>query len=282
MNAVATIEKAVKNAALTLAPHSESPRLDAEVLLAAILGLPRAALIARADESVAPNHENAYAELIAQRAGGMPIAYLTGSREFWSLGFKVSPAVLVPRPETETLVEQALALLPRDAICSVLDLGTGSGAVALSLAHERPRWAITAVDNSPAALEVARQNAQRLQLPHVQWRLGSWFEPLPAERFDLIIANPPYIAAADPALTALRAEPAAALIAGPTGLEALRAIIARAPAHLHARGWLALEHGNTQAHDVAQLLERHGFDSIRTYPDFSGRPRVTLGVYSQH
>jgi release factor glutamine methyltransferase len=282
MTTVATIAEAVKNAELTLKPHSESPRLDAELLLATLLGLPRTALIARSNEPVALNDENAYAELIAKRAGGMPIAYLTGSREFWSLPLKVSPAVLVPRPETEVLVERALALLPRDAACSVLDLGTGSGAIALSLAHERPHWMITAVDISPAALEIALQNAQNLKLSHVEWRLGHWFDPVPAERFHLIVANPPYIAANDPALTALCAEPAAALIAGPTGLEALRAIIAQAPGHLHARGWLALEHGLTQALEVAQLLQQHGFDSIRTYSDFSGRPRVTLGVHTQH
>jgi len=282
MTTVATIAEAVKNAELTLEPHSESPRLDAELLLATLLGLPRSALIARGNEPVALNDENAYTELIAKRAGGIPIAYLTGSREFWPLPLKVSPAVLVPRPETEVLVERALALLPRDAVCSVLDLGTGSGAIALSLAHERPHWTITAVDISPAALEIAVQNAQNLKLSHVEWRLGHWFDPVPAERFHLIVANPPYIAANDPALTALCAEPAAALIAGPTGLEALRAIIAQAPGHLHARGWLALEHGLTQALEVAQLLQQHGFDSIRTYSDFSGRPRVTLGVHTQH
>ncbi len=282
MTAMATIAQAVKTAELTLTPHSESPRLDAELLLATLLGLPRSALIARGNEPVASNHERAYAELIARRAGGMPIAYLTGGREFWSLPFTVSPAVLVPRPETEVLVERALSLLPREAVCSVLDLGTGSGAIALSLAHERPNWAITAVDISPAALEIAAKNAQHLQLSQVQWRLGRWFDPVPGERFHLIIANPPYLAANDPALAALRAEPAAALVAGPTGLEALGEIIAQAPKHLHARGWLALEHGIGQAPDVAQLLQQRGFDSIRTYPDFSGRPRVTLGVHTQH
>jgi len=282
MTIVATIAEAVKNAALTLEPHSESPRLDAELLLATLLGLPRSALIARGNEPVGLHDESAYAELIAQRTHGVPTAYLTGRREFWSLPLKVSPAVLVPRPETEILVEHALALLPRDALCSVLDLGTGSGAIALSLAHERPRWAITAVDISSAALDVAFQNAQSLRLSHIQWRLGSWFDPVPAERFHLIIANPPYIAANDPALKALCAEPTAALIAGRTGLEALSAIIAQAPEHLHARGWLALEHGIAQAHDVAQLLQAKGFDSIRTYSDFSGRPRVTLGVHTQH
>jgi release factor glutamine methyltransferase len=282
MTTVPTIAEAVNNAAHTLETHSESPRLDAELLLATLLGLPRSALIARSDEPVALHDESAYAELIAKRAGGAPIAYLTGSREFWSLPLKVSPAVLVPRPETEILVEQALALLPRDMACSVLDLGTGSGAVALSLAHERPHWAITAVDISPAALDIAMQNALILKLSRVRWRLGHWYDPVPAERFHLIVANPPYIAENDPALAALRAEPAAALIAGPTGLEALSAIIAQAPDHLQAGGWLALEHGITQAQDVAHLLKQHGFDSIRTYSDLSGRPRITLGVHTQH
>jgi release factor glutamine methyltransferase len=281
MTTVTTIAESVKNAELALGPHSESPRLDAELLLATLLGLPRAALIARGNEPLAL-HASAYAELIAQRAHGVPIAYLTGWREFWSLPLKVSPAVLVPRPETELLVEHALALLPPDAVCSVLDLGTGSGAIALSLAHERPRWAVTAVDMSAAALDVARQNAHNLKLSHIQWRQGSWFDPVPAERFHLIVANPPYIAANDPALAALCAEPAPALIAGPTGLEALFAIVAQAPGHLHAGGWLVLEHGISQGQDVAQLLQAQGFDSIRTCSDFSGRPRVTLGIHQQH
>jgi release factor glutamine methyltransferase len=225
--------------------------------------------------------QRAFAELIRQRAGGTPVAYLTGHREFWSLPLRVSPAVLIPRPETETLLEQALRLLPRDEACAVLDLGTGSGAIALGLAHERPRWTITAVDLSPAALEVARHNAQVLQLA-IQWRLGSWFDAVPGERFHLIAANPPYISATDPALQSLASEPLMALSPGPTGLEALTAIIAQAPEHLHPNGWLALEHGLTQAQEVAQLLERHGFTSIRTFPDFSSRPRVTLGVHTQH
>jgi release factor glutamine methyltransferase len=278
----ATIAETVKNAELALRPHSESPRLDAELLLATLLGLPRSALIARGDDAVASHDESAYAELVKRRVDGMPIAYITGGREFWSLPFKVSPAVLVPRPETEVLVEQALALLPGAAPRSILDLGTGSGAIALSLAHERPHWAITAVDISAAALAVAAENAQRLTLPRVVWRLGSWFDPVPLERFHLVIANPPYLAAHDPALHALRAEPPAALVSGATGLESLSAIIAQAPGHLHAGGWLALEHGITQAHDVAQLLQQHRFDSIRTYSDLSGRPRVTLGVHTQH
>ena len=282
MNTVPTIAETVKNAVRTLQAHSESPRLDAELLLAKVLALPRSAVIARGNELIAEPDERAYADMISRRAGGMPVAYLTGIREFWSLPLQVSPAVLVPRPETESLVEHALALMPRDVPCAALDLGTGSGAIALSLAHERPRWAITAVDISAAALEVAARNAEHLRLAHIQWRLGNWFDAVPGERFHVIVANPPYLAASDPALATLAAEPVIALAAGPTGFEAFGAIIRQAPRHLHPRGWLALEHGITQAQGIARMLAAHGFDSIRTYPDFSGRPRITLGVHTQH
>lgn len=282
MSAVATIAKTVTDAAGELDAHSESPRLDAELLLATLLGVSRTALIARGDESLTSSDEHSFERLVKQRASGIPVAYLTGRREFWSLPLKVSPAVLVPRPETETLVEQALTLMPADGPCSVLDLGTGSGAIALSLAHERPHWSITGVDLSPAALEVARHNSQTLGLAQIRWRQGNWFDAVAGERFQLIVSNPPYIAAADPALASLSAEPAMALSAGPTGFEALHAIIAAAPHHLHPRGVLVLEHGMTQAEEVAQLLKQHGFASVRSYPDFSGRPRITLGIHSQH
>ncbi|HEY2783282.1 MAG TPA: peptide chain release factor N(5)-glutamine methyltransferase [Steroidobacteraceae bacterium] len=282
MSIHATIAETVQSAAQRLDAHSESPRLDAEILLSTILDLPRSALIARGNETLQPDQQRAFAELVCRRAGGTPVAYLTGRREFWSLPLKVSPAVLIPRPETESLLEQALALLPREDACTVLDLGTGSGAIALGLAHERPRWSVTAVDLSSAALEVARHNAQMLDLPRIQWRLGSWFDAVQGERFHLIVANPPYVSAADPALKSLSAEPLMALTSGPTGLEALSAIIEKAPEHLHPRGWLALEHGLTQAQEVAQLLARRGFASISTFPDFSGKPRVTLGVHTQH
>lgn len=276
-----TIAETVKSAALTLSTHSESPRLDAELLLGKVLGLSRASLIARDTQSVAPDDELELTQLILKRAKGVPVAYLTGRREFWSLILTVTSDVLVPRPETESLVQHALQLLPHEAACSVLDLGTGSGAIALAIASERPRCRVTGVDLSPQALTVAKQNSRALKLPQIAWRLGSWFEAVPAERFDLIVANPPYIAAADPALAKLAAEPAMALSAGPTGLESLEVIIAQAPQHLHAGGWLALEHGNTQAPEVSRLLEQHGFASIRTFPDFSGKPRLTLGVHTQ-
>jgi release factor glutamine methyltransferase len=280
---VTTIAETLKSATQTLSRHSESPRLDAELLLGKATGLSRPSLIARADECVAQDAASAYANLISQRVKGTPVAYLTGRSEFWSLPLAVTPAVLVPRPETETLVEQALRLKSRTAHCAVLDLGTGSGAIALSLAAERPHWRITGVDRSPEALKVAALNSQALDLTHVQWQLGNWFDGVSGRRFDLIVANPPYIAASDPALERLAAEPLMALTSGPTGLEALSAIIVNAPRYLHAGGWLLLEHGSSQAKDVSDLLEQRGFKMIRTVQDIAGRPRITLGsVHTQH
>jgi release factor glutamine methyltransferase len=283
MSPLNTIAESLRAAAHTLIPHSDSPRLDAELLLAKVLGVARSALIAHNERPVTGICARAFARLIAQRAAGTPVAYLTGSREFWSLELKVTPAVLVPRPETEILVERALALIPRDGHCRLLDVGTGSGAIALAIASERPRCAIVGVDLSEPALSVAARNSARLNLTHIDWRLGCWFDPVAGERFNIIVANPPYIAAQDAALEKLHAEPAMALRAGPKGLDALAAIIAAAPRHLLKDGWLVLEHGAGQAPDVASLLDAHGFASIRTYPDFSGTPRVTLGtVHTQH
>jgi release factor glutamine methyltransferase len=288
MTPVATVAENLQTGAGSLRNSSDSPRLDAELLLGCVLGLSRAGLIARGGDSVAAEREQAYADLIDRRARGAPVAYLTGTREFWSLPLTVTPDVLVPRPETELLVELALERMPeRDPstsrVGSVLDLGTGSGAIALAIASERPAWRVTGVDVSPAALEVAIQNSRDLGLAHVEWRLGSWFEAVPGEIFDVIVANPPYVAAEDPALQTLWAEPSIALGAGPDGLDALSAIIRGAASHLRDGGRLLLEHGSTQAPDVAQLLESHGFTGVRSRNDFSGKPRVTLGtVYSQH
>ena len=278
-----TAAHALRGAARSLIPHSESPRLDAELLLAKVLGTSRAGLIARADETLELNIQFAYAELIGRRQHGAPVAYLTGIREFWSLPLHVTPDVLVPRPETEVLVELALGLLPEEQPASILDLGTGSGAIALAIASARPRSRVTAVDVSAPALGVATRNARELGLTQIDWRLGSWFDAVPGEQFDMIVANPPYIAAADPALANLSAEPAIALIAGITGLEALAAITAAAGSHLRDHGWLILEHGCDQAAAVAGFLSHHGFTKVRSHYDYSGRLRVTLGsVHPPH
>ena len=277
-----TVAETLKIAARSLAPHSESPRLDAELLLGKVLGVGRSRLIVNAGETIAEEVLHRYRHLVDRRMHGAPVAYLTGAREFWSMNLKITSAVLVPRPETEILVERALALFDAESRRSILDLGTGSGAIALAIASERPHARVTGADISPAALRVARDNARALSLPQVMWREGSWFEAVPGERFDMVIANPPYIAAGDPALAALTAEPALALSSGPTGLEALTAIIEQAGSHLEPGGHLLLEHGSGQAADVARLLERRGFTGVCSYNDFSGNPRVTLGtVHSQ-
>jgi release factor glutamine methyltransferase len=274
-----TIADTLRLAARTLAASSDSPQLDAEVLLSTVMGVVRSALIVRAEEPVDVELLRAYRRLIDRRMSGVPVAYLTGRREFWSLPLKVTPAVLVPRHETELLVEMALKVIPKAEARSVLDLGTGSGAVALAIASERPLARVTGTDVSPAALGVARDNARSLALPSLAWRLGSWFDAVPGERFDAIVANPPYVAAGDPALAALEAEPEIALVSGPAGLDALTAIVDGAARHLESGGWLVLEHGSTQHGDVASMLERRGFGGVETHEDFSGRPRVTLGNF---
>jgi release factor glutamine methyltransferase len=272
-----TIAQALRDATLRLSGQGGSPRLDAELLLGLTLGLSRPALIVRGAEPISPENQRLFDGLIERRLGGAPVAYLTGTREFWSLELGVDPAVLVPRPETERLVELALELLPQHGALSVLDLGTGSGAIALAIASERPLVSMTGTDLSEEALAVAMANARRLGLTRIRWSAGSWFQAVAAQRFDMIVANPPYVAAHDPALQRLAAEPALALTCGPTGLEAFDRIIEDAPEHLNSGGWLLLEHGNTQAEDVARRLAKRGFSHIRSHADHSGNARVTLG-----
>jgi len=256
-----------------------TPALDAEVLLAHVLSVGRARLRSHPEE---PAHERAgqYRALIARRAAGEPLAYLTGTQEFWSLPVAVSRAVLVPRPETELLVERALALraAPHGRVA---DLGTGSGAVALALASERPRWQLTATDVSAEALAIARANAARLKLTAIEFRQGSWFAPLAGMRFDLIVSNPPYVAADDPALAdpALAHEPRLALSPGTDALACVRGIARDAPQHLNPGGWLLLEHGNAQAAAVRHELVLAGLRYVRSHRDLAGHERITEGQY---
>ncbi len=253
-----------------------TPELDAELLLTHLLGISRARLRSHPESVVrAPDCER-YFGLIERRAKGEPLAYITGTKDFWSLQLAVTPAVLVPRPETELLVERALALCP-GLSCRVVDLGTGSGAIALALASERPHWQVTATDASAEALSVARANAEALELGRVQFLLGNWLEPLAGRTFDLIVSNPPYVAADDAAMRdpALGYEPRHALTPGPDALVSLRAIIQAAPDYLQRDGWLLLEHGAGQASEVARELVARGFRHVRSHRDLAGHERMT-------
>lgn len=266
--------------AQTLALDAHSASLEAQLLLAESLGRPRAWLIAHGREPLAAPALAAFEALLARRLGGEPMAYILGRREFYGLELRVTPEVLIPRPDTELLVEWALALIPEGKPWSVLDLGTGSGAVALAIARHRPAARVTAVDRSPGALAVARENARRLALPQVRFLEGDWFTPLGTEaRFQLIVANPPYVAEDDPHLTQgdVSFEPRMALAAGPAGLDALDAIIAGAPRHLVAGGWLLLEHGWDQGPACRARLAKAGFGAIASRRDLGDRERVTGG-----
>lgn len=261
-----------------LGAASPSAALDAEILVAHVAGTGRAALAADPDRPLGPEELLALESLARRRLAGEPVAYLTGRREFWSLELEVTPDVLVPRPETELVVERVLAALGDGGHPAVLDLGTGCGAIALSVAHECPDAAVTATDASAAALAVAKRNALRLGLRNLRFLEGSWFDPLAGSRFDVIASNPPYVAAGDPALAALAHEPRAALAGGPDGLAAINAIVSAAPRHLEPRGWLIVEHGAAQGGAVRALFSAAGLAAVTTRPDLAGRERVTEGT----
>ena len=262
--------------ALTQARAQGVDRLDAQMLLCALLAQPRSWLMGHDTDPLPPSIAARFAELITRRAAGEPVAYLLGDKEFYGLNLRVAPGVLVPRPDTETLVDWALDVLPAEPATRVLDLGTGSGAIALALRSRRPHASITAVDASPEALAMAGENARQLHLP-LELLAGSWFEPVGTRQFELIVSNPPYIAEGDPHLPALRFEPIQALTAGPDGLDDLRRIVAEAPAHLAPGGWLLLEHGYDQAEPVQALLRQAGFGEVSTRHDLAGQPRCTGG-----
>jgi release factor glutamine methyltransferase len=254
-------------------------RLDAQLLLGHALQRPRTWLLAHDQDTITSDLAKRFIAWSRRRADGEPLAYLVGDKEFYGLSLHVSPDVLVPRPDTETLVDWALTHIPQASgptPFEVLDLGTGSGAIALALQHHRPQARVTAVDASPAALAVAQANAQTLNLP-VQNLCGSWFEPVTGRRFDLIVSNPPYIAEGDEHMPALHFEPKQALTSGITGLDDLALITAQAAKYLKPGGWLLMEHGHNQAQAVAGLLKNNGFTHIDTRIDLGGNPRCTGG-----
>jgi release factor glutamine methyltransferase len=257
-------------------------RRDAEILLAEAWGLTRGALLARTDETVPELALARFQALRARRAAGEPVAYLLGRREFWSLEFEVGPAVLVPRPETELLVERVLAQVTA-VEARVADLGTGCGAIAIALAYERPRWQVRGTDLSDDALNIARRNGDRLAPGRIEWRAGDWFAALPPGRLDAIASNPPYVAADDPVLRGdgLRAEPRQALTPGGDGLAALLTLINGSPDHLAPGGWLVLEHGTTQAAALRAALVARGFTHVTSHRDLAGHERVTEGNWPQ-
>jgi release factor glutamine methyltransferase len=262
----------------TLALEPREARLEAQILIARALEVNRAWLVAHDRDRPTAHQQHAIETLIARREAGEPVAYILGEREFYGRTFKVSPDVLIPRPDTELLVEAALERLPPDAPARVLDIGTGSGCIALTLALDRPAWQLTAVDISPSALKIAQFNAAHLGA-RVDFVQSDLFDNLDAAPFDAIVSNPPYVAAADPHLARgdVRFEPAGALTAGPAGLDVLARLIAQAPGHLCPGGWLLLEHGWDQGDKCQGLMAQSGFMDIQTLTDLAGHPRVTLG-----
>ncbi|QAU23349.1 peptide chain release factor N(5)-glutamine methyltransferase [Dyella sp. M7H15-1] len=256
--------------------------VDAEILLAYALSKPRSWLIAHADDMLSAEHAVAYTVLVEQREAGEPVAYITGRRGFWTFDLEVTPATLIPRPETELLVELALDRLPHDADAKVLDLGTGTGAVALALARERPRTQVMATDTSTEALAVAQRNAERHGIKNVSFVHGDWFTPLGERCFDLIVSNPPYIESHDPHLNQgdLRFEPMSALASGQDGLNDIRRIIRDAGRHLVQQGWLLFEHGWNQGDAVRMLLSNASFANVLTMRDLEERDRVSGGCWS--
>jgi len=253
-------------------------RRDAEILLAWCWSKTRSQLLAMASDPVPAEVAARFEHACRRRAAGVPVAYLLGRREFWSLEFAVSPAVLVPRPETELLVQRILQLVTARA-ARVADLGTGSGVVAIALAHERPDWLVMGTDVSPDALAVARENGARLAGGRVEWALGDWYGALVGRRFDALASNPPYIAGGDPVLEAdgLRHEPRGALTPGGDGTSAIVTLVNEAPRYLNPGGWLALEHGNAQGETLRSLLVARGFTHVTSHRDLAGHERVTEG-----
>jgi len=264
--------------------ESDSARIDADLILAFILEQSRTYLYTWPDRAVPTESESRFRALIAKRAIGEPIAYLVGLQSFWSFKLKVTSATLIPRPETELLVELALERIPLDSSFRIADLGTGTGAIALAIASERPGVALVATDHSHHALEIARENARNFGVARVEFHQGSWFAPLVEEQFDLILSNPPYVEPDSGYLQRgdLRFEPDGALIgADADGLGDIRDIVADAPTHLKEAGWLLLEHGAEQGNAVRGMFDLAGFDGVKTVKDLAGLERVTLGQSSE-
>ena len=278
---MSTIAALLRDATETIAVSSDSASLDAEILLGHVLGKPRTYLRAWPERKPSADQVVFFQCLIRKRLRGMPVAYLTGQREFWSREFHVSPDVLIPRPETELLIEISLALIAKDASAKIIDLGTGSGIIAVTLAKELPKSEITATDLSTAVLKQAKRNAAQHNADHIRFILSDWLAEVPQEKFDLVISNPPYIAENDRHLAQgdLRFEPKSALTASRDGLADIETIADSALGYLKSGGHLLIEHGFDQEEPVQSIFRNRGYDCVRTYKDLSGRPRATYGFF---
>jgi len=272
-----TIETLLNTAEL---PDSPTPRLDAELLLAHALGKSRSYLHTWPERELEAEPLERYQAMLVRRQTGEPVAYILGQQGFWSLELEVASHTLIPRPDTELLVETVLALLPATP-ASLLDLGTGTGAIALALASERPAWRLTGVDRVAEAVALAERNRTRLKLANASFIASHWFSALAGQRYQLIVSNPPYIASDDRHLAEgdVRFEPSSALVAGADGLDDIRLIIAQAPDYLEAGGWLLLEHGFDQAAAVRELLGARGFSAVESQRDLGGHERISLGRF---
>jgi len=270
------LDAAITDAVERLAPSSDSARLDAEILLCQTIDMPRSYLFAHPEDELDDLTKDRFEALLQRRISGEPMSYITGTREFWSHELLVSPATLVPRPETELLVELALREIPRKAEWQILDLGTGSGAIAISIAAERLLCTVTATDVSPDALAIAAENVRHSDLANVDCILGPWTAPVADQQFNIIVSNPPYVREDDEALQNLRHEPLSALASGADGLDDIRILACDCAAILAADGWLMLEHGADQQTDVANILEAAGWTDITCHNDLAGKPRVTV------
>ena len=280
----ATVKIVLQSARQALAQQlglpADEARIEAQLLLRRALGdVPRVWLMTHENDDLPTEQADIFAALLQRRLKGEPVAYILGQREFYGLSFNVNPHVLIPRPDTETLVEAALAKIPQNRSCRVLDMGTGSGIIAIAIAKHRPWAQVVGIDRSPEAVQTARENAAQLHVDNVEFNVSDWFSALQGKQFDLIASNPPYIAAYDPHLSQgdLRFEPLTALASGDNGLADIRQLVAHAPQHLTPGGWLLLEHGYDQASVVAGLLGENGFADIASVADLAGVMRVTMG-----
>lgn len=274
------LRQLLSSATEQLSPISDSARLDAEVLLAHCLQKNRTWLMTWPEKELSDTQLKQFQALLEQRIHGSPIAHITASREFWSLPLKVTPDTLIPRPETELMIEVILQQYPQTEGIQLADLGTGSGAIALALASEKPDWGIIATDRSPAALKIARENASQLQLNNIQFLEGSWFTPLADMHFDIIASNPPYIPEQDPHLEQgdVRFEPRSALASGSDGLDDIRLLCQQAQHYLHPNGLLIIEHGYDQKDDLYDIFMNSGYKNIQQHHDLAGQPRLTSGT----